>query len=637
VRLSRTSVIGVCAILVLLLAATVFGASSRADSSLAITPAPAFSAVDLTANPGDDWISVGGNLPNSRYSQLSQIDKSNVANLKVAWSVHLDGSCATSPACSGEGNALAYKGVLYTVTGADAVFALDGATGQKIWSYVPSSVSLVPGADPNIRGLEGVSRGIAMGEGKIFVGQNDGKLVALDQTTGGVVWQNQTAPTHLAYKITAAPVYYDGLVIMGMSGGDSGNRDFLAAYDATTGVLAWIWYVIPGPGDPGYNTWGGKSLWHVGGGAIFDSPIVDPKTGTVFVGTGNQVPWNSRPAGKELYADSIVALNAHTGKVKWAYQTVHHDVWDDDIPAPGVLTEGNYRDYKILNAGRWVDNPAKGWSGSHAVGVKVKYTSKPKHHLAVVYAAKQGYTFILDRTTGKPLIPTPEMKVDQTNAKGMNLWPTQPIPLGDYWAAQCVLPTQWTKPAPDAKPVKHGCAYTPVNTDQFVAIPHDEGEWMPTAYYPPTNTITACIIDNRAWAMEAIPTAQQAATLRPGAGYLGILLTQGERFGYTGRITNQNVVTNKTVWHKDWPDFCYSGTVTTKTGLMFVGHNDGSLEAYDVTNGKSLWRGPTFPAGANAPAMIYSVNGKEYISILVAGNQHEQVPRGDLQVTYALP
>lgn len=625
--------------LVLVLAGSAYAAPTRQTAT--ITPAPAFSASQLAQRPADDWIAVGGNVQDERYSQLNEITPSNVSGLKVAWSTHMDGSCATATACGGEGNALVYKGVMYVASGADNVFALDGATGQHIWKYVPAIPAGTKNGTPfNPNSFNGVNRGIAMGDGRIYVGQNDGELVAIDQATGGVLWRTQTAPWQLSYKITAAPVYYNGKVIIGMSGGDSGNRDFVAAYDATYGTLDWIWYVIPAPGQPGYKTWGNKDSFNWGGGAIFDTPVVDPKTGTVFVGTGNPEPWNNRPKGDELYVDSIVALNSSTGTLKWHYQTVHHDIWDDDLPSPGVLVTGKWRDYKILKPGKWVEKLGAGWSGAKEVGVKVKYTSKPKTHQAVVYMAKQGFTYVLDRKTGKPLIPTPEMTIvdqNQKQAAGMSLNKTQPIPVGDYWAAQCVEPTQWTAPGPDGQPVVKGCTYTPYNTSQFVAVPHDEGEWMPAAYYPPTQTLTTCIIDNRAWAFQALPTAQLPNAIKPGGGATAILSTHGDKTGYTGRVTNQNIQTNKTVWHADWPSWCYSGTLTTKSGVLFTSHNDGSLQAYDVKSGQPLYQGQTWPAGADSPPIAYAVNGKEYVTQIVAGNNHENDPRGDLIVTYSLP
>src|SRR5581483_9005980 len=136
---------------------------------------------------------------------------------------------------------------------------------------------------------------------------------------------------------------------------------------------------------------------------------------------------------------------------------------------------------------------------------------------------------------------------------------------------------------------------------------------------------------------EAIPPAQVFGSIKPGAGATGVLSTHGTKDGYSGRILAQNVLTNKTIWADDQPDWCYSGTLTTASGLLFVGHNDGSLAAYDASTGKQLWRGQTFPSSADAPAITYSVNGKQYVTILAAGNNHENDPRGDLIETYTLP
>lgn len=633
------------AILTLIVAAVVAATAATvaytAGKKVAIAPVPAFTGTQLGTPAGDDWITTGGNIQSWHYSTLNQITPANVSTLQLAWTAHL-GACATSSSCGGEGNALEYQGVLYMPSGADTVSAFDATNGTQLWKYTPTP----PPPDANGKtfsqaSYNGVNRGIAMGDGKIFVGQNDGALVALDQPTGGVIWRTQTAPWEQTYKITSSPIYYNGLVIIGMSGGDSGNRDFIAAYDANNGEEVWQWYATPAPGDPAIKTWGyGTKTWEFAGGAMFDSPILDPTTGQVFVGTGNPEPWNSRPKGQELWVDSIISLNAMTGKMDWYYQTINHDIWDDDIPDPGTIVTGKWRDYKIIKPGEWVDTPSKGWNGSKAVGQKIEYTSAPKAHRAVVYPSKMGFTFILDEKTGKPLIPTPQMKIvdpNQAQAAGMNLATTQPIPVGDYWAAQCVLPSQWTAPGPDGKPVVHGCEFTPYDTQQFVAIPHDEGEWMPAAYNPANHSINICLIDNRAWAFEAIPPAQVFQSIKPGAGATGVLSTHGNKDGYSGRILSQNVETNKTIWSEEQPDWCYSGTLTTASGLLFVGHNDGSLAAYDASNGKQLWRGQTFPSSADAPAITYSVNGKQYVTILAAGNNHENDPRGDLVETYALP
>lgn len=596
-----------------------------------IVPAPAFSADQLAAPAGDDWLSVHGDLASTAHSSLKQITPDNASQLGLAWATNLDGSCARDEACSGEGNALVYKGTYYIQTGADDVFALDAATGKHIWNYKAKFVKSFSDAG-------GVSRGMAMGDGRLYAPRIDGKVMALDMTTGKLDWQVSLGGFKQGFKITAAPVYYDGMLLVGMSGGDNGNSDFLSALDAKTGKQVWRWNVVPHPGEPGYKTWGDPNSWRHGGGAIWDSVSVDPKLDLVYVGTGNQVPWNTRKKGTELWADAIVAVHGHSGKFAWGYQTVHHDIWDDDIPSSSILYDAPYRPFKIVKSGRWVDNPDKGFHGSHAEGVKVQYTGPATTQPALAVASKMGFVFILNRKTGKPLIPTPEMKVDQHNGKGLNLSPTQPIPVGDYFSSQCVLPSQWQGKGADGKPVKHGCSYTPVNTNQYVAIPHDEGEWMPSSYDPATHSLMTCTIDNRAWAMEALRPAAQKKQLQPGIAYTGLGLDQGKREGYTGGFTNTNLATNETQWRQSWPDFCYSGATSTAGGVALTGRNNGSITAINTATGKTAWRSdpPKHSPAANAPVVTYAADGKQYISILAAGNAHESTKRGDVIYTYAV-
>jgi glucose dehydrogenase len=616
-----------------------------AGATVGITPAPPFTATDLTAPAGANWLSVHGNLAAWDYSSLNQITTSNVSGLQLAWQSHLGGKCtATNTSCAAESNALVYQGVMYIADGAGYTDAIDAATGTRIWQYVPTYPA-------GFTKTGGTNRGIAMGQGMIFVDRTDASIVALNMDTGQPVWTTDLAPISQGYNVSAPPVYYDGMVIEGMSGGDSGNSDFIVAIDAASGAVLWRWNVIPGPGQPGYKTWGDPQGYHYGGGAIWDAVSIDPKLDLVYVGTGNQVPWNTRPPGKELWADSIVALNAHTGQFAWGYQTVHHDVWDDDIPATPVLFQAKFRPFKIIKPGTWIEDESMGFYGGFSKGVKVKYTGPPVMRDALAEPSKMGFMFILDRKTGKPLIPTPEEKISDetaTASAGLNLWPTQPFPVGKVFTSQCVLPSQWNTNGPDGKPVEKGCTYTPVGFDHFTAIPHDEGEWMPSALDPTTNTLYTCTIDNRAWAMEAIPAAQQKATLRPGGGYTGILLTQGATgsglqrniaAGYSGGVTATTLTTNQEPWRNNWGlgDICYSGATVTAGGLEFSGHIDGSLEAVNTTNGQSLWRSATESAGANAPAITYEANGKQYVSIFAGGDGHENTARGDLIDTYALP
>ena len=346
----------------------------------------------------------------------------------------------------------------------------------------------------------------------------------------------------------------------------------------------------------------------------------------VYIGTGNQVPWNTRPPGDELYADSLVSLDAQTGTMNWAYQTVHHDVWDDDIPASPILFQGKYRPYKILANGTWVDNPALGYNGSKAVGVKVKYTGKAVSEPALAEASKMGFLFVLNRKTGKPLIPTPEMKVDQTGAAGLNLSKTQPIPVGQYFTAQCVLPTQWTAPGLDGNPVQYGCSYTPVGFTHYTAIPHDQGEWMPSAYDRRQRGLhlhnrQPCVGDGSAAGCSAGRGSEAGRGLDTG-----INLTQGVRVGYTGGITAMNLETDRIVWRDNLPDFCYSGVRRRPADCSSSVTTTATSRRSNAANGESLWSSAPQSAGANAPAMTYMVNGKQYVSIYNGGNATRSTP-----------
>jgi glucose dehydrogenase len=211
--------------------------------------APAFSGSSLTALPTGDWPVNGGDWYNRRYSPLTRINRDNVANLKGVWRARLDGS-GVGTKYSGEAEPLVYDGVIYIVTGADDVFAISVETGQRLWKY---EARLDETIDTVCCGWS--SRGVGLGDGKIFVGQLDGQLVALDQATGAVVWSTQAERWQEGYSITAAPLYYDGLVITGFSGAEFGIRGRVKAFNADDGSLAWTFYTIPGPGEPGHETW----------------------------------------------------------------------------------------------------------------------------------------------------------------------------------------------------------------------------------------------------------------------------------------------------------------------------------------------------------------------------------------------
>jgi quinohemoprotein ethanol dehydrogenase len=365
-------------------------AAPRAEAQRAPTPPPKFTAAELTAAPTTGWITNGGNVFNQRYSPLTQINRTNVATLTPVWRTHLNGS-GTESKHSGQAQPIVYDGVIYMATGANDVFALDVATGQILWTYEAH-------LDPNITVIccGWMSRGVALGEGKVFSGQLDGKLVALDAATGNVVWSTQAETNADGFSITSAPLYYDGLVITGFAGGDRASRGRVKAYDARNGELEWTFYTIPGPGEFGHDTWPSfNDTWQYGGAAVWQTPAVDPELGLVYFSTGNPGPdlnGGVRP-GDNLFSVSMVAIEAKTGKYRWHFQQVRHDLWDYDSPNPVVLFDALY-------------------NGRMRQGI--------------VEIGKTGYVYILDRVTGEPLVGMVDTPVPQEPRQATAA--TQPIP-----------------------------------------------------------------------------------------------------------------------------------------------------------------------------------------------------------------
>jgi len=223
-------------------AAAALDAPTADAQSERIIRAPAFGGNDLVAPPRRDWATNGGNWYNQRFSPLNEINRDNVQNLKGAWRARLDGS-GVDTKYSGEAQPIVYDGVLYIVTGADDVFAIDVESGEGLWKY---EANLDQTIDVVCCGW--LSRGVGLGEGKVFVGQLDGRLVALDQRTGDVAWSVQAEDWQEGYSITGAPLYYDGLVITGFAGAEYGIRGRVKAYAAGSGEHVWTFYTIPGPG-----------------------------------------------------------------------------------------------------------------------------------------------------------------------------------------------------------------------------------------------------------------------------------------------------------------------------------------------------------------------------------------------------
>ena len=546
-------------------------------------PVQDVAGAQLVQPPVDGWPTNGGNLYNQRYSPLTRINRDNVANLKGVWQRRLGGS-GVGNRYSGEAQPIVDNGVIYVITGADDVFALDVETSETLWTYEAN-------LDPRISTIccGWTSRGVGLGDGKIFVGQLDGKLLALDQQTGEIIWSVQAERWQEGYSITSAPLYYDGMVITGFAGAEFAARGRVKAYDAATGAPVWTFYVVPGPGEFGHETWPQDSdVWKFGGGNVWHTPAVDPELGLLYFSTGNPGPdfnGSVRP-GDNLFTTSAVAIDAATGEYRWHYQAVHHDIWDFDLPTPVVLFD-----------------------------IDVDGVSRQ----AIAATGKTGWVYILDRVTGEPLLGIEERPVPQEPGQATS--PTQPYPVGDSFVPQSM------DIAPEGyELVNDGQIYTPFLDDGVVMKPSALGgaNWPPSSYDPETQLYYVCAQDGI-----GMFRGGESYSDEPQAGQIFL----GGRFGSVsfptfGIFAALDMKTNTIVWNQRWADSCYSGSVVTRGGLVFVGRNDGRLTALDSSSGERLWEFQT-GAGLNATVSIFEHEGEQYVVAYAAGNLFAGSPRGD--------
>jgi quinohemoprotein ethanol dehydrogenase len=556
-------------------------------SSQSIRRAPAFDADDLTALPVDQWVTNGGNIFNQRYSPLTLLNRDNISDLKALWRTAM-GSGAL-PNNSGQAQILAYEGILYVINGANDVFALDVDSGEILWTYhgEPDSRAGVP--------MGRSSRGIAMGDGKIFVGLLDARLVALDQRSGQVEWEIPAEDWRNGFSITSAPLYLDGMVITGFSGGEMASRGKVRAFDADDGSLIWTFNTIPGPGEFGHDTWAADSdAWRFGGAPVWQTPAADPDLGLVYFSTGNPGPdlhGGVRP-GDNLFSVSIVAVDAETGEYRWHFQQVHHDIWDYDSPNPVVLFDAEY-------------------NGRMRKGL--------------VQVSKTGWAYILDRETGEPLIGIEELPVLQEARQATSA--TQPFPIGDSIVPQSIdIPPEGASITADgATVINDGKIFTPFWTDPIAMKPGTMGgaNWPPSAYDPETNWLYVCATDRinsfRVDAELGAPSANQV--------YMGGRFTQAEADD-RGIFAALDLTTNRLAWRQQWREICYSGSVVTAGGLVFVGRNDGRLMALDKTNGSALWEFRT-DAGVNTTVTTFEHDGDQRVVVHAGGGVFAGAERGD--------
>jgi PQQ-dependent dehydrogenase (methanol/ethanol family) len=495
---------------------------------------------------------------NRRYSTLTGITPANIASLAGAWTFHVAGGAANANL---EATPVVVDGVMYLPGSPGTILALDAATGELKWKYKPQ-----PGGP---RG--GTNRGVAVGEGKVFSTGGGNTLIALDQKTGQLLW---TAKVGDRGTTVAPALYYDGLVYMGTSGGEGGIRGFFGAFDAKDGKQVWGFWTIPGPGEKGHETWEGDS-WKRGGGPVWTRSAIDPQLGMIYVPVGNAWPDmdGTKRGGDNLYTASVVALDLKTGACRWHFQEVHHDLWDYDNAASPVLAD-------------------------------VIYQGRPRKIL--IHAGKTGFTYILDRTNGKPLVGIEEKPVPQEAR--MKTAKTQPYPVGDSFVPTC--------PEPDsvAPGLRTACVFGAYWDEPVVMAPGTLGgiSWASMTFSPRTGLVY-------------VPGAvtNSLFTLRGG-------FVRPANEPRSGTLTAIDPTSNKIVWQKrmKFPIAAGSGLLSTATGLLFHGEPDGRLVAYDIKSGNELWSFQT-GAGADAPAITYEVKGQQYVAIIAGGSSFNLSQHGD--------
>ena len=500
-----------------------------------------------------NWLTYSGTTMSQRHTPLTQITPQNVKNLEMQWMYQ------ARSLEKFEATPLVVDGIMYTVQAPNDVMALDAVTGRLFWMY-----SYAPAVEA--RPCCGrVNRGLAILGDTLYMGTIDAHLLAIDAKNGKPLWNVQVAKPQSGYALTHAPLVVKDKVIVGTAGGEFGIRGYIAAYDAKTGREVWRFYTIPGPGEPGHETWQ-NDAWKTGGGSVWVTGSYDPDLNLTYWGIGNPGPdWNGDPRpGDNLYTDSVVALDADTGKLKWHYQFSPHDEFDYDSVQVPVLADMD-------------------WQG--------------RARKVMLWANRNGLFYVLDRTTGQFLLGKPFVKVnwmDGFDEKGRPKRVAGKTPTSE---GTQIFPgnqggTNWYSPSYSART---GLFYIPS------WVEYDSTYFKIPAEYKEGERYTA-----------GAPRSTIGGSNAPGGQ-----LTRLDEEGH-GAVRAMDPKTGAMKWEFKMADVTDAGILTTDSDLLFTGGRDGYFFALDARNGELLWKVTTGGRAQNGP-MSYSVNGKQYVAF-AAGN-----------------
>jgi len=566
-HIKKSALLATAAITTLTLISTIFAQQQRAVNAKILETA----GTAKDAIPGT-WLTYGLTQTEQRYSQLKQIDASNVGKLGLAWSAPL-----TAPGGRGgtEGTPLMWNNTIYQTMDNSIVYALDARTGEQKWMY---DAKIDPATARHMCcGTH--NRGLAISDGKLILAANDARLIALDAVTGKELWQSKVADINQYYSFAISPRIAGDNVIVGIGGGEYFIRGFFAAYSLKDGKLAWKFHTVPpAPGQPfedkaqedASKTWTGEWAKYGGGGAVWDGLVYDPELNLVIAGTGNPEPWPVELRGmsqanwnkfSNLYTNSIVAVDAKTGKLKWYYQTVPNDAWDLDSVGGFIMA-----DIQIEGKTRKV----------------------------IMQAPKSGVFYIVDRTNGQFISAEPFVPIN--------------------WA------TGFDKKN-NGKPIINPDAFYDQNKVVMI-YPGGGGahNWAPMSYNPNSGLV---YLPYSAGSYNFVAAAEPNPNAGGGAHGLGqagnktkmtpMPIWGPENVG-RGGMQARDPKTNTIKWVKTGRGGATGGgTMTTASNLLFqVAGNQNTLYAYKADTGDELLALP-YNLGGGAPPITYTVDGTQYI------------------------
>ena len=605
--------------------------------------------MNSSALQAEDWISVGGDRGGSRHSSLSQINRENVPQLKLAWE-YRTGDLAAGRAKIIECTPLVIDGTMYITTGQLKLVALDAATGAERWSFDP--MAHAPATSPLASG--GVNRGAAYwsdgkpnGARRVLHGTADGRLFCVDALTGkldpafgkeGVKdlredlegdWKKQP------YGPTSAPAIVGDKVIMGFSCGEGPGRTApgdIRAFDVRTGKQVWRFHTVPRAGEFGNETWENDSWKDRGAVNAWGGYSVDERRGLVFAGLGSAAFdfYGGDRHGQNLFANCTIAIDANTGKRAWHFQSLHHDLWDHDIPTyPNLIT--------------------------------VKHNGQPRD--AVAQVTKTGFVYLFDRETGEPLFEIKEQPVPSSDVPGEQAAPTQPIPVKPPpFAAQSMTEANVTNIAPanrafvleQLKKVRGGPAFNPPSLQGTVVVPgfHGGATWSGASFDPESNYLFLNV-NNVPNIVTLVEEPAGAAARYRITGYNKFL----DQEGYPaieppwGELVAIDLSQGTIAWRVPLGEYAelsargvpqtgtesFGGTIVTAGGLVFIGGTrDEKFHAFDKSTGKLLWEFQ-LPAGGYATPATYSVGKQQFVVIAASGGGKLGTKLGDSIMAFALP